>query len=256
MQFSSILNLIDASFQHQVSNAPFKGASLFLFVNKKEPLELHDTNRVTLSAPVEDLQAFFQSYDKIAVGSNICMDNVEVHPKYAKGYELKEVVFTSKKVITDIGSAKEKELKNFEMKVRLSGDLNLAMSTYGYIRRIEKQELAKKHHKPSKADPLNFIPKKRNAASIPADSELSGLDSESVSHLRKLVRFVDKEDLFRVLLKKPLKDKQSKKAVRLSIIPTDVEDSEGFEVKKKVFNRNSILELLGEYEAREEMLKE
>lgn len=69
--------------------------------------------------------------------------------------------------------------------------------------------------------------------------------------LRKLVRFVDKEDLFKVLLKKPLKDRQSKKAVRLSIIPTDVEDSEGFDVKKKVFNRNSILELLGEYEARE-----
>lgn len=66
MQFSSILNLIDASFHHQVNNTPFKGAALFLFVASKEPLQLHDTNRVTLSAPVEDLQAFLQSYDKIA----------------------------------------------------------------------------------------------------------------------------------------------------------------------------------------------
>ena len=176
MQFSSILNLIDASFHHQVNNTPFKGAALFLFVASKEPLQLHDTNRVTLSAPVEDLQAFLQSYDKIAENSNICMDSVEVHPVYGKGYDIKEIVFISKKVITDIGSAKEKELKNFEMKVRLSGDFTLAMSTYGYIRRLEKQELVKKHYKASKADPLNFIPKKRGSQ-IPADSELSGLDS-------------------------------------------------------------------------------
>ena len=65
MQFSSILNLIDTSFQHQVNSTPFKGASLFLFVAKKEPLQLQDTNRVTLTAKVEDLQAYFQSYDKI-----------------------------------------------------------------------------------------------------------------------------------------------------------------------------------------------
>lgn len=104
------------------------------------------------------------------------MDSVEVHPVYGKGYDIKEIVFISKKVITDIGSAKEKELKNFEMKVRLSGDFTLAMSTYGYIRRLEKQELVKKHYKASKADPLNFIPKKRGSQ-IPADSELSGLDS-------------------------------------------------------------------------------
>ena len=51
--------------------------------------------------------------------------------------------------------------------------------------------------------------------------------------MRKLLQFTDKGELFRVLLKKPLKDRQAKKAVRLSIIPTDVEESEGFEVKKK-----------------------
>jgi hypothetical protein len=49
------------------------------------------------------------------------------------------------------------------------------------------------------------------------------LDSESIALLKGLVQYVDKEELFRVLVKKPLKDRQSKKAVRLSIIPTDVE---------------------------------
>ena len=63
--------------------------------------------------------------------------------------------------------------------------------------------------------------------------------------LRKLVKFVDKEDLFKVLLKKPLKDKKSKKAVRMSVVPTDVEDSENYEVKKKVFSRITVLDLLG-----------
>lgn len=47
--------------------------------------------------------------------------------------------------------------------------------------------------------------------------------------LKGLVNFVDKEELFRVLLKKPLKEKQSKKAVRMCIVPTDVEeDVSGF----------------------------
>jgi hypothetical protein len=48
------------------------------------------------------------------------------------------------------------------------------------------------------------------------------------------LQFTDKEELFRVLLKKPLKERHAKKAVRLAIVPTDVEEeSEGFEIKKK-----------------------
>jgi hypothetical protein len=53
--------------------------------------------------------------------------------------------------------------------------------------------------------------------------------------LRKLLKFTDKGELFKVLLKRPLRDRQSKKAVRLSIIPTDVEENEGFEIKKKQY---------------------
>lgn len=100
-------------------------------------------------------------------------------------------------------------------------------------------------------------PSRRLKRSDPSEnSEINALDSESISLLKGLVQFVDKEELFRVLLKKPLKDKQSKKAVRLCIIPTDIEeDSAEFEIKKKIFNRNTILELLSEYEAREEKIR-
>ena len=58
------------------------------------------------------------------------------------------------------------------------------------------------------------------------------------------------------MLKKNLKDRQSKKTVRMAIVPTDIEEeSEGFEIKKKSFNRNTIQELLAEYEAREERIR-
>jgi hypothetical protein len=35
------------------------------------------------------------------------------------------------------------------------------------------------------------------------------------------------------LIKKPLKDKTNKKAVRLMVVPTDAEDNETLEVRKK-----------------------
>lgn len=89
---------------------------------------------------------------------------------------------------------------------------------------------------------------RRNKRNDPSENaEIKALDSDSINLLRGLVRYVDKEELFKVLLKKPLKEKQSRKAVRLSIIPTDLEDNESFEIKKKTFNRNTILELLSEY---------
>jgi len=94
---------------------------------------------------------------------------------------------------------------------------------------MERQELVKKNYKPSKVEVLAFIKNKKtvkeNEDNGYACTEGNSLDSESVSLVRKLLGFVDKEELFRVLLKKQLKDKHSKKVVRLSIIPTDVEDS-------------------------------
>jgi hypothetical protein len=40
-----------------------------------------------------------------------------------------------------------------------------------------------------------------------------------------LLTFVDKEELLRLLIKKPLKDKANKKAVRMMVVPTDAEDN-------------------------------
>jgi hypothetical protein len=184
-----------------------------------------------------------------------------INVDFGKGHSINRIDFSSKKVFIEVGSGKEKELKNFEIKVTLvksNGDFPLTINTYNYLRRMERQELTKKHYKPSKIELLSFTaPSRRVKRSEPSDNaEINSLDSESISLLRGLVQYVDKEELFRVLLKKPLKDRQSKKAVRLSIIPTDVEtENEGFEIIKKTYNRNTILELLSEYEAREERIR-
>lgn len=139
-------------------------------------------------------------------------------------------------MITDVG-AKEIKLKNFELKVtleKIDGEFPLSISTFHYIRRIERQDLVKKYYKPSKVDVLNFLKVDKKAQKLREEvsytsHEVNSLDSESVSLLHKLLAFTDKEELFRVLLKKPLKDRHAKKAVRLSIIPTDVEEeAEGF----------------------------
>lgn len=93
----------------------------------------------------------------------------------------------------------------------------------------------KKHYKPNKVELTNFVKAKKEekAEESYLSQEASSLDSESISILKKLLRFTDKEELFKILLKKPLKDKHSKKSVRLSIIPTDVEDNSTLEIKKK-----------------------
>ena len=230
MQFSSIPTLVDAHVQTQLQNSPLKGASLFLYVAHKNPLVLEDSTKIKVTASEDDLQAYFQSYDKIAEGSNICLDNVEVHLDYGKGHSITSIELWSKHVIADVGS-KESKLKNFELKVTLEkqdGIFPLALTTFHYLRRMERQELLKKHYKPSKVDIQHFVrlDRARHNKEEEEASEVSTLDSESISLLRKLLKFTDKEELFRVLLKKPLKDKQSKKAVRMSLIPTDVEDSE------------------------------
>ena len=88
MQFSSIPTLIDAHVQSQLQSTPLKGASLFLYVAHKNPLILEDSTKIKVTASEDDLQAYFQSYDKISEGSNICMDNVEVHLDFGKAYTI------------------------------------------------------------------------------------------------------------------------------------------------------------------------
>jgi len=240
MQFSSIPTLVDAYVQAQLQGQHLKNPSLFLYVATKNPLVLEDATRIKVTASEDDLQAYFQSYDKIAEGSNICLDNVEVHLDYGKGFSILNIELSSKSVITDVGN-KESKLKNFELKVTLekkNGQFPLAVTTFHYLRRMERQELMKKNYKPSKVDILNFVKIDKKAAKKEEDnnSEISTLDTESILLLKRLLKFTDKEELFRVLIKKPLKDKQAKKAVRLSIIPTDVEsEAETFEVKKKQY---------------------
>jgi hypothetical protein len=87
----------------------------------------------------------------------------------------------------------------------------------------------KKNYNQNKTDVLNFVrpnkkgKKYREDENSGVSQEVSSLDTESVYLLKKLLQFADKGEIFRALLKKPLKERQSKKSVRLSIIPTDVE---------------------------------
>ena len=103
MQFSSIPTLVDAHVLSQLQNTPLKGAALFLYVFSKSPLVLEDSTKIKVTASEDDLQAYFQSYDKITEGTNICLDNVEVHIDYGKGYSIHSIELSSKSVITDIG---------------------------------------------------------------------------------------------------------------------------------------------------------
>ena len=87
------------------------------------------------------------------------MDNVDVHLDFGKSYTILSIELSSKNVIADVGN-KETKLKNFELKVTLEkkdGQFPLALSTFHYLRRMERQELLKKHYKPSKVDILNFV---------------------------------------------------------------------------------------------------
>lgn len=85
MQFSSIPTLIDAHVLSLLDGKPLKNIALFLFVASKSPLVLEDNAKIQLTASEDDLQAFIQSYDKISLGSNICLDNLEVNLELGKG---------------------------------------------------------------------------------------------------------------------------------------------------------------------------
>lgn len=65
MQFSSVPTLIDAHLQSQLNNTPLKGASLFLYVAKKNPLTLEDNTKIQLTVSEDDLQAHHVNFSKI-----------------------------------------------------------------------------------------------------------------------------------------------------------------------------------------------
>lgn len=101
---------------------------------------------------------------------------------------------------------------------------------------MEKTEFFKKNSgKKATSDILSFIhvakvdkktqvKKVENYSVLP--SSIDPLDTNSTQILKDLLSFVDKEELLRLLIKKPLKDKANKKAVRMMVVPTDAEDNE------------------------------
>ena len=131
----------------------------------------------------------------------------------------------------EAGTAEEKKLKSCKIRLQVetdSGEIPLLPSTRRYIRRNQKQDIARKELKKAQkaVDIPSFLAHKGNAAldaakgsSNPFSDEIGAIDSESIKILEKLVHFVDKGELFNLLETKPLKSKASKKAVRLMVIP-------------------------------------
>jgi hypothetical protein len=118
MQFSSIPTLIDAHLQLQLHNTSLKGASLFLYVAKKNPFILEDNTKIQLTATEDDLQVDHLNFNKIVEGSNICLENINVDIEYGEDYKIQNIQLSTKSVTIDVGD-KETKLKNFELKTNL-----------------------------------------------------------------------------------------------------------------------------------------
>jgi len=69
-------------------------------VASRDPFVLEDTNKVVVEPSVDDQLAFSSSFDKIAEGSNVCLDNIVVNVTYSKGFNVSKVELVSRKLIT------------------------------------------------------------------------------------------------------------------------------------------------------------
>lgn len=166
------------------------------------------------------------------------LENCDVILNYGKNKEITGCDVHSKEVTLDLNTDKATKPKKMEIRLSLApvdGLIPVLPSTRRYLRRMEKQEYFKKNGgKKATSDILSFIsgPKTTKAQSKKVEnysvlpSNIEPLDTNSVQILHDLLAFVDKEELLRLLIKKPLKDKGSKKAVRMMVVPTDAEDNE------------------------------
>jgi hypothetical protein len=211
------------------------------------PHVFQDSAKNELTINKNSLESHLNIYNKIQPGSSILLENCDVHPTYGKNKDVIGCDVISKVVTLDVTSDKQnKPSKNFEIKLNLSpvdGFIPVLPSTRRFLRRMEKTEFFKKNSaKKTTVEINNFVrsPKadKKGQSKIVDDfcvlpTNIEPLDTNSTSILRSLLPFVDKEDLLKLLIKKPLKDKANKKAVRMMVVPTDSEDNETMEVRKK-----------------------
>ncbi len=205
-----------------------------------------DSAKNQLTVNKTNLESFLTSYNKIAAESSVLLENCDVILNYGKNKEITGCDIHSKVVTVDVNTDKANKVKNFEIRLSLSpvdGLIPVLPSTRRYLRRMEKADYFKKNSgKKATQDILSFIhvakaEKKSQAKKVEnysiLPSTIEPLDTNSTQILNGLLGFVDKEELLRLLIKKPLKDKGSKKAVRMMVVPTDSEDNETLEVRKK-----------------------
>ncbi len=224
MNFSNVSNLIDKVVETQARGTSLGSPTLYLHVSSTDPIEFNDASKVCLVVDKDDFVAYFKDYDKINNGTTVCLENCEVSLDYGTNNEVTACEIESKSVIIDFGNEKQKKVKNFTIKMHVNTDHEVPIlpSTRRYLRRIQKQELAKKHwSKSQKVDIVGFFraEKKGKKDDVVQNSQFGDLDTESFNILKKLKHFVEKEDLLRVAIKHPLRNKESKKIVRLMAVP-------------------------------------
>ena len=153
-----------------------------------EPIHFYDISKVRLNFSQDDLETYLHSNPQIAFGSTVCLENCEVNLEYGKDNDVLACEIESKKVIIEVGTEKEKKLKDCKVRLQVeseSDEIPLLPSTRRYIRRMKKQETVRKE-KPSKVDILSFISNKSTkgnkflSASDEMSAEVGPLDTDSL----------------------------------------------------------------------------
>lgn len=144
---ASISALIDSYIEEEVHSKARSKFSLYLTASSDEPIHFYDISKVRLNFSQDDLETYLHSNPQIAFGSTVCLENCEVNLEYGKENDVVSCEIESKKVIIEVGTEKEKKLKDCKVRLQVetdSDEIPLLPSTRRYIRRMKKQEMVRK----------------------------------------------------------------------------------------------------------------
>lgn len=87
---------------------------------------------------------------------------MDVHVDYSKGASINGIELFSKSVVNDVGNKENKIKSDLKLKLeKINGSFPLAISTFNYCRRMEREEILKKHYKPNKVELTNYVKAKK-----------------------------------------------------------------------------------------------
>ena len=128
MQFPSVSTLIDKVVESQARGFTLKAPTLYLHVAGTDPLNFQDAAKVPMVVHQDDLETYLTSYDKIGAGTTVCLESCEISLDYGANNDVTSCEIESKNVLIDVGTEKQKKVKNMTMKVHVEtkdADLSL-----------------------------------------------------------------------------------------------------------------------------------